>query len=174
MNEHQLMFGECTDGAKVQAEPVSGKLLFYSSELGRVAAERCKTAREAVLLIGHLIETYGYCGTGETLPIGDPEKGWVIEMAPSPEGKGGLWVAKKIPDGEVFVASTELRIREIGPDDPNTLFGKDLYSIAQKHGWWKPADGKLDWLRTVSEDEYNPPIIPCAGSGGCSHVWHLL
>ena len=167
MNEHQLMFGECTDGAKVQAEPVPGKLLFYSSELGRVAAERCKTAREAVLLIGHLIETYGYYGTGETLPIGDPEEGWVIEMAPSPEGKGGLWVAKKIPDGQVFVASNELRIREIDPDDPNTLFGKDLHAIAKKHGWWKPEDGKLDWLRTVSEGEYNHPYY------SLRRVWRL-
>ena len=167
MNEHQLMFGECTDGAKIQAEPVPGKLIFYSAELGRVAAERCKTAREAVELIGHLIETYGYYGTGETLPIGDPEEGWVIEMAPSPEKKGGLWVARKIPDGEVFVAANELRIREIDPDDPNILYCKDLHAIAKKHGWWKPEDGKLDWLRTVSQGEYNHPYY------SLRRVWRL-
>ncbi|MHA1280571.1 MAG: C69 family dipeptidase, partial [Candidatus Helarchaeota archaeon] len=86
MNEHQLMFGECTDGTKIQPDPVPGKLIFYSAELSRVAAERCKTAREAVELIGYLIEKYGYYGTGETLPIGDTEEGWIIEMAPSPEG----------------------------------------------------------------------------------------
>jgi len=90
MNEHQLMFGECTDGTKIQPDPVLGKLIFYSAELSRVAAERCKTARESVELIGYLIEKYGYYGTGETLPIGDTEEGWVIEMAPSPEGTGGL------------------------------------------------------------------------------------
>ncbi|MFO7875551.1 MAG: C69 family dipeptidase [Desulfovermiculus sp.] len=88
------MFGECTDGAKVQSEPKPGQRIFYSAELSRVAAERCTTAKEAVLLIGELIETYGYYGTGETLPIADPEEGWVMEMAPSPEGTGGLWVAK--------------------------------------------------------------------------------
>ena len=64
MNEHQLMFGECTDGAKIQQEPIPGKLIFYSAELSSVAAERCTKAREAVELIGHLIETYGYYGTG--------------------------------------------------------------------------------------------------------------
>ena len=157
MNEHQLMFGECTDGTKIQLEPVPGKLIFYSAELSRVAAERCKTAREAVELIGHLIETYGYYGTGETLPIGDTKEGWIIEMAPSPEEKGGLWVAKKVPDGEMFVAANELRIREIDPDDPNILYCKSLHAISQKHGWWKPEDGKLDWLRTVSKGEYNHP-----------------
>jgi dipeptidase len=157
MNEHQLMFGECTDGAKIQAEPVPGKLIFYSAELSRVAAERCKTAREAVELIGHLIETYGYYGTGETLPIGDPNEGWVIEMAPSPENSGGLWVAKKIPDGEVFVAANEFRIRDIDTNDTSFLYCKDLHAIARKHGWWKPEDGPLDWLRTVSEGEYSHP-----------------
>jgi len=167
MNEHQLMFGECTDGTKIQPEPLPGKLIFYSAELSRVAAERCKTAREAVDLIGRLIETYGYYGTGETLPIGDTEEGWVMEMAPSPEGRGGLWVAKKVPDGEVFVAANELRIREIDPDDPDTLCCPNLHAIAEKYGWWKPEDGKLDWLKTVSLGEYNHPYY------SLRRVWRL-
>ncbi|MDD4734652.1 MAG: C69 family dipeptidase [Kiritimatiellae bacterium] len=168
MNEHQLMFGECTDGAKVQAEPVPGKLIFYSAELSRVALDRCTTAREAVELIGHLIETYGYYGTGETLPVGDPNEGWVIEMAPSPEGTGGLWVAKKVPDGEVFVAANEFRIREVDPDDPDMLFSSNLHAVAEAAGWWKPEDGKLDWLRTVSEGEYSHPYY------SLRRVWRLM
>ncbi|MBN2017428.1 MAG: C69 family dipeptidase [Candidatus Cloacimonetes bacterium] len=167
MNEHQLMFGECTDGTKIQPDPIPGKLIFYSAELSRVAAERCTKAREAVLLIGHLIETYGYYGTGETLPIGDTEEGWVIEMAPSPEGVGGLWIAKKVPDGEVFVAANEIRIREVDPEDPNMLYCKDLHDIAEKHGWWKPEDGKLDWLKTVSLGEYSHPYY------SLRRVWRL-
>ncbi len=167
MNEHQLMFGECTDGTKIQPDPVPGKLIFYSAELSRVAAERCTKAREAVELIGHLLETYGYYGTGETLPIADPKEGWVIEMAPSPEGTGGLWVAKKVPDGEVFVAANELRIREVDTDDPDMLYCKDLHDIARKHGWWKPEDGKLDWLKTVSEGEYSHPYY------SLRRVWRL-
>ena len=167
MNEHQLMFGECTDGAKVQLEPEPGKRIFYTAELSRVAAERCTTAREAVTLIGRLIDTYGYYGTGETLPIADPGEGWVIEMAPSPEGTGGLWVAKKVPEGEVFVAANEFRIRKIDPKDPNILCSKDLHAIAQKHGWWDPAEGKLDWLATVSQGEYNHPYY------SLRRVWRL-
>lgn len=167
MNEHQVMFGECTDGTKLQPDPVPGKLIFYSAELSRVAAERCTTARQAVELIGHLIEAFGYYGTGETLPIGDTSEGWIMELAPSPEGKGGLWVAKKVPEGEVFFAANELRIREIDPDDPNMLYNKDLHAIAQKHGWWKPEDGKLDWLRTVSQGEYSHPYY------SLRRVWRL-
>ena len=157
MNEHQLMFGECTNGAKITAEPIPNKLIFYSAELARVALERTKTAREAIKLIGHLIDTYGYYGTGETLPVADTKEGWVIEMAPSPDGKGGLWVAKKVPDGEVFVAANEFRIREINKNDPDMMYSKNLHKIAKKHGWWNPKDGKLDWLKTVSEGEYSHP-----------------
>ena len=157
MNEHQLMFGEATNGAKITAEPKPGKLLFYSSELSRVALERTKTARDAIALIGELIETYGYYGTGETLPVADKNEGWVIEMAPSPEGKGGLWVAKRVPDGEIFVAANEFRIREIDTNSPDMLYSKNLHKIAKKYGWWNPKDGKLDWLRTVSEGEYSHP-----------------
>lgn len=167
MNEHQLMFGECTDGTKIQPDPVPGKLIFYSAELSRVAAERCKTAREAVELIGRLIETCGYYGTGETLPIGDTKEGWVIEMASSPEGKGGLWVAKRVPDGEVFFAANELRIREVDENSPDMLYCKDLHKIAQKHKWWKPSDGKLDWLKTVSQGEYSHPYY------SLRRVWRL-
>jgi dipeptidase len=168
MNEHQLMFGECTDGAKIQIGPEPGRRIFYSSELSRVALERCKTAREAVELIGFLIEEYGYYGTGETLPVADPNEAWIIEMAPSPEGTGGLWVAKRVPDGEVFVAANQFRIREIDPEDPDILFGKTLHEVAEKYGWWKPEDGLLDWLRTVSLGEYNHPYY------SLRRVWRLF
>ncbi|MEI6157668.1 MAG: C69 family dipeptidase, partial [Atribacterota bacterium] len=157
MNEHQLMFGECTDGAKLTPEPEPGKRIFYSSELSRVALERCTKARDAVKLMGSLIEEYGYYATGETLPVADPDEAWVMEMAPSPEGTGGLWVAKKVPDGEVFMAANEFRIREVDPNDPDMMFSPRLFEIAQKHGWWNPAEGKLDWLKTVSLGEYNHP-----------------
>lgn len=168
MNEHQLMFGECTNGAKVQIGPEPGRGIFYSSELSRVALERCKTAREAVEMIGFLIEEYGYYGTGETLPVADPNEAWIIEMAPSPEGTGGLWAAKKVPDGEVFVAANQFRIREIDPEDPDILFGKTLHEVVEKFGWWNPEDGLLDWLKTVSLGEYNHPYY------SLRRVWRLF
>ncbi len=168
MNEHQLMFGECTDGAKTQLDPDPEKRLFYASELSRVALERCRTAREAVELMGSLIEEYGYYGTGETLPVADPYEAWVMEMAPSPDETGGLWVAKKVPDGEVFVAANMFRIREVDPEDPDMLFSSTLHDIAQNHGWWDPADGLLDWLSTVSLGEYNHPYY------SLRRVWRLL
>ena len=168
MNEHQLMFGECTDGSKTDNTMPGPNRLFYSAELARVALERCKLAKDAVLLIGELIDKYGYYGTGETLPVADPKEAWVIEMVPGPKNVPGLWVAQKIPNGEVFVAANELRIREVDPNNPNQIFSKNLFPTAKDMGWWKPEDGALDWLRTVSEGEYNHPYY------SLRRVWRLM
>ena len=54
VNEHGLMLAECTDlCARLPEIPYKeGGGIFYASELGRVAMERCKTAREAIKLMG--------------------------------------------------------------------------------------------------------------------------
>ena len=170
MNEHGLMFGECTDGAFISNGPEPGKRLFYSSELARVALERTRTAREAIALMGELIETYGYYGTGETLPVADPQEAWVMEMAPSPEGTGGLWVAQRIPDGHFWVAANQFRIRELIPGNPNQMWGKTLIATLEKAGWRAPEDRSLpvDWLRSVSHGEYNHPYY------SLRRVWRAL
>ncbi len=156
MNEHGLMFGECTNNSRsysMPADPGSG--LFYSSELSRVALERCRTAREAVTLIGNLIDTYGLYGTGETLLIADRTEGWILEMQPVPGGSGGLWIAKRVPDGTFFAAANQFRIRDIETDNPDLLFNPELPQRLEKLGWavHDPATGKLDWLRSMNGTE---------------------
>ena len=159
MNEHQLLSAECTEYAKVELNAAEGKRIFYSSELSNVALERCTKAREAVELVGSLIETYGYYGTGETLVFADPEEAWVIEICSSLDEAdgGGLWVAQKIPDGEVFVAANEFRIREIVAGNPDQIYSKDLFTKLEEAGVWSPANGTLDWLEAVSYGEYAHP-----------------
>lgn len=158
MNEHQLSIGECTDKAKVHPEPEPGKRIFYSSELSRVALERCKTAREAVLLMGQLIETYGYYGTGETLLVGDPNEGWVMEMAGyDKNGTSGVWVAQRVPDDSFFVAANQFRIRDIRPDANDMLYSKNIFSIAQEKGWWQPEQGLLDFTSVYGDGEFHHP-----------------
>ncbi len=168
MNEHQLMFGECTNGAKRSHVKPDDSRLFYSAELSRVALERCKTAREAVKLIGRLIDKYGYYGTGETLPVADPNEAWVIEMMPGPKGCKGLWVAKKVPDGTVFVAANEFRIREVKKNDPDMMYSDNLFRVTREKGWWNPEEGPLDWLKAVSHGEYCHPYY------SLRRVWRLF
>ncbi len=158
MNENQVSIGECTDKSKVDAEPEPGKRIFYSAELSRVALERSKTAREAIAIMGELIEKYGYYGTGETLLVADAGEGWVMEMAAwDANGTAGVWVAQRVPDDSFFVAANQFRIRELNPDDPDQMYSGNVFEAARSKGWWKPADGPLDWTRVYGDGEYHHP-----------------
>jgi dipeptidase len=167
MNEHNLMFGECTNGAKYQPDCVSQEearatgtqcRLFYSAELSRIALERCTKARDAVKLMGALIDEYGYFSTGETLLVGDEDEAWVFEMCALPdETYHSVWAAQRVPDGHLFVAANEFRIRALEKGNPDQLWSPLLEPGVEKLGWWKPSDGAIDWLPTISEGEYSHP-----------------
>lgn len=177
MNEHNLMFGECTDGAKYQPSWVTQEdarkhgthsRLFYSAELSRIALERCTHAREAVELMGSLIDTYGYFSTGETLLVADEREAWVFEMCALPDTEfHSAWVAQRVPDGTVFVAANEFRIREIGPGSPDQLCSPNLLPGLRKLGW-APESGPVDWLPAVSHGEYAHPYY------SLRRVWRVL
>jgi len=169
INEHQLMTGECTDYAKIHPGAEKGKRIFYSSELSNIALERCTKAKDAVLLIGNLIDTYGYYGTGETLIFADPSDAWVIEMCGgTPDGTGGYWAAEQIQPGEIFVAANEFRIRDLSADNPSQIYSKNLESDAEKMGWWNRTDGSLDWTKTFGIGEYSHPYYSQA------RVWRIF
>lgn len=178
MNEHNLMFGECTNGAKYEPKCVTQEeakatgihcRLFYSAELSRIALERCTRAREAVELMGSLIDTYGYFSTGETLLVADEGEGWVFEMCALPdEVYHSAWIAQRVPDGAVFVAANEFRIREITGGNPDQIFSKNLLPGLKKAGWADPEKGPVDWLRSVSWGEYNHPYY------SLRRVWRIF
>ena len=160
MNEHGLMLGECTDlSDRLKEAPFQeGKGIFYSSELGRVALERCQTAREAIQLMGKLIDEYGLWGTAESLIVADKNEGWIMEMQPTPNGRGGFWIAEKIPDGDIFVAANQLRIRAVRKNDPCQIYNPLLPQMLQEAGWATyDEQGNLDWVKSLQGKEYNHP-----------------
>lgn len=177
MNERDLMMGECTNGAKyepaAQPSPKPGQPLriFYSSELSRVAMENCTTAREAVRFMGGLLDAFGFYSTGETLLVADADEAWVFEMCALPDPvHHSAWVAKRVPEGEFFVAANEFRIRDVVKGDPdNFLYSENLLPGLKKLGWWDEAkQGPADWLRAVSPGEYNHPYY------SLRRVWRVL
>lgn len=166
INEHQLLIGECTDAANVSLDAAPGRIDI--SELSRIALERCTGAREAIQLMGKLALEMGYYGWGETLLVADKKEAWVFEICGLPDGNSALWVAKKVPDGEVFAAANEFRIREIDPNDKDMMVSPNLFEKTKQLKWWDPKKGKLDWLRTVSPGEYNHPYY------SLRRVWRVL
>ena len=72
MNEHSLIIGETTYGGRPELEDSTG-LIDYGS-LIYITLQRAKTAREAILTIAELANTYGYASSGESFSIVDPEE----------------------------------------------------------------------------------------------------
>lgn len=169
INEYQLMSGEAGRASKVMPSWDPDKRIMYTSELTNIVMERCKTAREAVTLAGDLVERSGFYSSGEIITFADPKEAWVMEFAGgTPDGTGGLWAARKIPDGTVFASANEYRIRTVNPGDPDMLYSPRLFESAEKNGWWKPSEGPLDWASTVGTGEYSHPYYSTA------RVWSMF
>ncbi|MFA6119163.1 MAG: C69 family dipeptidase [Parachlamydiales bacterium] len=155
INEKQLSLGECTNSTYFYYDQEIGKRIMGIGQLSKIALERCDKAKDAIHLMGALAEKYGYYGYGETLLVADKEEGWVFEISCDPEGESAIWVAKKVPDGEVFVAANQFRIQEINPDDPDILYSSNLFDLSKKYNWNK--NKTLNWLQAVCPGEFDHP-----------------
>ena len=139
LNEKQLGIGETTiTGRK---ELVNKEGLFMIEELQMIVLQRCTTARDAIRLMGQLIERYGYGDWGECLTIADPEEVWHFEVFGEGSKKiGGVWAAVRIPDDHVGVSANIPRISEINlKDTMNYMASKNVFDVARQLGYW---DGK--------------------------------
>mmetsp|Transcript_27697 Transcript_27697/g.30243 ORF Transcript_27697/g.30243 Transcript_27697/m.30243 type:complete len:693 (-) Transcript_27697:307-2385(-) len=185
MNEWGVAIGESTCAAKFYAAPVSdgGKALFEVGELSQIALERTKTARDAILMMGQMAEQYGYYSAewtttkygeayafgegGEALTVIDKTEAWMFHITPDDTGASAIWVAQRIPEDHISAVANSFVIREIIPDDPNFLYSSNLWKVAQEHGWWKPEDGLLNYLKTYAPQRYHP-------SYSNRRVWRVL
>ena len=99
INEHQLIIGETTFGGR-EGLTNPGGLIDYGS-LIYPTLQRARTAREAIATIGDLLAKYGYASEGESFSIADTEECWIMEIIGKGAEKGAVWVAVRIPDGEI-------------------------------------------------------------------------
>ena len=189
MNEFQVSIGESTCAAKLYAAPVGydangvkvvdgtgdaegvGKALLDISELSQIALERCKTAREAVLLMGELAMQYGYYSAdwsvanginfamaegGEALTVTDPNEAWMVHMLPDPTGTSVIWCAQRVPDGHITAVANTFVIRDVIEMVPynlesiesDFLYSSNMYTIAENMAWWSRTDNvPLNFLK---------------------------
>ena len=150
-NEWGVGIGESTCAARLVAAPVyaNGSALFDVSELTRIALERSRTAREAVMLIGRLAEEFGYYGAewegdyargeaGEGLTIVDGREAWVFHITPDDSGASAVWAAQRVPDGHVAVISNAFIIQELNlTDSENFRASRNVLDVARRLGWWE-------------------------------------
>jgi dipeptidase len=113
---------------------------------------RSKTAREAICLMGSMLETYGFTyywapNAGCAIPIVDKQEAWIMEIfgpgkdwTPQSGQPGAVWCAQRVPDGEVTCNANRSRIGEVDPDRPDEfMVSPNIHSLAEELGLWKPG-----------------------------------
>jgi dipeptidase len=152
INEYGLSLGESTIGGRRELRNSDAWMWVYSNfqetSLMSLALQRAKTAREAILVMGDLAETYGYRQTGEHVTVVDGNEAWAFEIFGPGEDwthgcgeLGAVWAAKRIPDGHVGVNANTSRIGEIIEDDPdNFMYSSNVYALAEELGFWTPGE----------------------------------
>lgn len=153
LNERQLAMGETTySGLDTLVNPDG---MFMIEELQRVAMERCSSAREAIKLMGCLIEKYGYGDSGECLTIADPKEVWIFEVqGEGKKKKGGVWAAVRIPDDHIAVSANISRIGHLNlADTLNFMASKNVMDVAKKMGLWSGKEQFSFW-KAYSKTNY--------------------
>ncbi|MEX0928589.1 MAG: C69 family dipeptidase [Balneolales bacterium] len=116
------------------------------SDLARIAMERAGSAREAVEIIGKLIDEYGYSSYGGNSHLfADKEEGWVfINYA----GGHRLWAAERLGPDDIRVSYPGY-INAFPADRENNddfMSSDNLVGFAIEHGWWDPETDDADSL----------------------------
>lgn len=114
----------------------------HYSDLSRIVMERAASAREAVEIVGGLIDEYGYSTYGgNSHMFADREEGWIlIDFA----GGAGLWVAERLGSADIRVSRPGY-IGEIPLDfqeSPDHMGSANLISFSEEQGWFDRASGE--------------------------------
>ncbi|KPJ88288.1 MAG: peptidase [Gemmatimonas sp. SG8_17] len=162
MNEKGLAIGETTIGGRRELRNDEG--LFLIENLQAIALERTTTARDAIRVIGDLVQQYGYGDWGECLTFADSKEVWHFEiMGAGPMEVGAVWAAVRIPDGHVGVSANIPRISTLDLDDPNHyMASENVFSLAEELGYWDPESGQpFKWWKAYGnvdrEGNSRPP-----------------
>lgn len=167
MNEHQLAIGETTYGGREDLVNPDG-IIDYGS-LIYISLQRSKNAREAIRNMVLLTEQYGYCSSGESFSISDPDEVWIMELIGKGPGKKGMaFVARRIPDGYISGHANQARIQTFPPADGTasitskeidkifnpevgTVYAYDVVDVARGFGWYEGTDADFSF-----SDAYAP------------------
>lgn len=161
MNQHQLAISETTYGGRSELRNRDG-LMDYGS-LIYLTLQRAKNAREAIHTIVALTEKYGYCSSGESFSISDPNEVWIMEMIGKGQGKKGMaFVARLVPDGYISGHANQARIQtfpqangttsitsaeidKIFNPSVETVYAADVVTVARDFGWYDGTDADFSF-----------------------------
>lgn len=149
LNEHGLSiaieFIPMREGLACNRGVVGPNSNHWTTSLIANGLRRARTAREAIAVIGDMVDRYGFLyyrapTAGVALPIADKNEIWLMEIfgpgeswRPQSGRPGGVWCAQRIPDGEVGCSANRSRIGKVNLDDPDHfLASANMHSLARE------------------------------------------
>jgi dipeptidase len=151
INEHQVALVD--DTGSCRKELFQNERGIDLEEFATLALGCCRSAREAVVLMGSLVEKYGYRShngeDGDIFSIADSNEAWWMEIT-----IGGIWVAERVPDDTFVVLTNRYRIQEIDlRDTARFLVSPRLADFAEEKGWYDPAREPFNFSRVYGAPE---------------------
>ncbi|TBL82103.1 C69 family dipeptidase [Hafnia alvei] len=140
-------------------DPYVEKTGITEDDIPDILLSQTKTAREAVALLGHIIETKG-AGEGFGVAVVDEKELWYLET-----GTGHQWMAQRVPNNQYFATANQGRLQNYDPKDPNVMGSKNLVEFAVEKGLYQPkTDGKFNFSKAYTRDDerdrtYNDPRV---------------
>ncbi len=141
MNEYGVSMGCNTMATREPRIPRGKGIMRY--EIRKLILERSKTARDAVKLVGRLIDGYSQCDSPVAYCIADREEAWLVETTYR------HWVAKRIPDDGCHVIANQYTI-----ETDWDAASDDLLDYAAAQGWYDPEAGPLNFKYTYGDQEH--------------------
>ena len=167
INEWQVTIGETTYGGRDEMIDTTG-IIDYGS-LIYITLQRSRSAREAIRVMTSLVEKHGYCSSGETFSICDPNEAWILELMGtgtpgsefySPKMNRVVWVAMRVPDDAICAHANQSRIgkfftgKKINPKGfypteknakADLYYSKDVINYARVMKWYDGTDADFSW-----------------------------
>ena len=144
LNEHGVAARDVSSGSRIEVRemtPNPQRGPNYS-DLSRIVMERARSAREAVEIVGELIDEYGFSTYGGNSHLfADANEGWIlINFA----GGQGLWVAERLGPDDIRVSRPGY-IHEVPlnyEEHPGFMGSGNLISFAVEQGWYDHKTGE--------------------------------
>ncbi len=143
----------------LKADPYNEATGITEDDIPDVILPRARSAREAVKILGSIIEKTG-AGEGFGVVFADQKEVWYIET-----GTGHHWLATRIPADSYFASGNQGRFQKYDPKSDDYMASAGLVEFAVKNGFYDPAkDGEFNfskaYVRNDSRDRvYNDPRV---------------
>ena len=187
INEHGVSMGIEYMGMKPELVSRKGRVStcsnHWTSSLIANGLMRARTAREAIRVIGSMVDEYGFLyyrapHAGVALPIADEHEVWLMEIfgpgqdwAPGSGRPGGVWCAQRIPEGEVGCTANRSRIGKVDLTNADRFRASpNIFSLAETLGFWEKGGNGVTLDTKLQPRYFAPDLLETIGPGEITHA----